>query len=152
MTLRRDHIVGGVLLAIAAAVFAFSGDLPAGTLGSPGPGMLPTISLGLIAAFALTLLAGAAQSPPFAETEWTDLSHAVSVTIAAAVAIAVYEYLGFVITMSGLIFCLLALIERLPLWRAALYAVAVPVGTKLLLGTVLKSPLPQSSFGWPFGF
>ena len=148
MTLRRDHIVGGVLIAVAAAVFAVSGDLPAGTLGSPGPGMLPYISLGLIAAFALTLLIGARQSPPFAATEWSDLPHAVSVTIAAAIAIAVYEKLGFVITMAGLIFVLLASVERLPLWRAALYAGAVPVGIKLLLGTVLKSPLPLGPFGF----
>ncbi len=148
MTLRRDHIVGATLLAIAAAVFALSGDLPAGTLGSPGPGMLPYISLALIASFAVTLFFGAAQSPPLAETEWADLPHAVSVTIAAAVAVAVYEKLGFVITMAGLIFALLALVERLSLWRAALYAIAIPAGTRLLLGTVLKSPLPQGPFGF----
>ena len=78
MILRRDHVVGGVLLAVAALVYLMSGDLPAGTLGSPGPGMLPYIALAAIALFAVTLLLAARESPPFAETQWLDLPHAVS--------------------------------------------------------------------------
>ena len=95
MILRRDHVVGGVLLAVAALVYLMSGDLPAGTLGSPGPGMLPYIALAAIALFAVTLLLAARESPPFAETQWSDLPHAVSVTAAAILAIALYEPLGF---------------------------------------------------------
>ena len=148
MILRRDHIVGGVLLAIAALVYLLSGDLPAGTLGSPGPGMLPYISLALIAGFALVLLVAARESPPFADTPWSDLPHAASVTVAAILAIALYESLGFVITMTALIFGVLALIERVQLWRAAAYALAIPLGTKVLLSTLLKSPLPQGPFGF----
>ena len=148
MILRRDHVVGGVLLAVAALVYLASGDLPAGTLGSPGPGMLPFISLTLIAVFALVLLVSARESPPFADTQWVDLPHAISVAIAAALAIAFYEKLGFVITMSTLIFGVLALIEGVQLWRAAAYALGITIGTKVLLSTLLKSPLPQGPFGF----
>ena len=148
MILRRDHVVGGVLLAIAALVYLASGDLPAGTLGSPGPGMLPYISLGLIAVFAFVLLFTARESPPFAETQWSDLPHAASVTAAAVLAVGFYEKLGFLVTMTALIFGVLALIERVQLWRAALYAFGITLGTKLLLTTLLKSPLPQGPFGF----
>ena len=148
MILRRDHVVGGGMLVVSALVFALSGDLPAGTLGSPGPGMLPYISLGLIALFAFILLVEAGNSPPFAGTDWSDLPHAASVTIAAVLAVAAYEKLGFLITMTTLIFIVLALIERIALWRAALYALAIPLSTKLLLTTLLKSPLPVGPFGF----
>ena len=148
MILRRDHVVGGVLLGVAALTYLSSGDLPAGTFASPGPGMLPYISLGFIGFFASTLLLGGHESPPFTETQWSDLPHAISVTVAAALAIALYEKLGFLITMTALIFGGLALIERVALWRAAVYALAVTLGTKLLLTTLLKSPLPQGSFGF----
>ncbi len=148
MILRRDHVVGVVLLAVAALTTLASGDLRAGTLGSPGPGMLPYIALGCIALFASALLLGARESPPFAETEWSDLPHAISVAAAALLAVAFYEKLGFLITMTALIFGVLALIERVALWRAALYALAVTLGAKLLLTTLLKSPLPQGPFGF----
>ena len=148
MILRRDHVVGGVLLAVAALTYMASGDLPAGTLGSPGPGMLPYIALAAIALFASALLVSARESPPFAETDWSDLPHAVSVTVAAVLAIALYEPLGFLITMLALISGVLALIERVAPWRAAVYALAITFGTKLLLTTLLKSPLPQGPFGF----
>ena len=148
MILRRDHVVGGALLTIAALVYLLSGDLPAGTLGSPGPGMLPYLSLGLIASFALMLLISAGSSPPFAETQWSDLPHAASLTAAAVLAIALYEKLGFLITMAALISGVLALIERVEIWRAAIYALGITIGTKVLLATLLKSPLPQGPFGF----
>ena len=148
MILRRDHVVGCVLLVVAALVYLLSGDLPAGTLGSPGPGMLPYLSLALIASFALVLLVSAGSSPPFAETLWSDLPHAASVTVAAVLAVALYERLGFLITMTALIFGVLALIERVALWRAALYALGITIGTKVLLTVLLKSPLPQGPFGF----
>ena len=41
MILRRDHIAGGAFVAGGALVLALSGDLPCGTLASPGACMLP---------------------------------------------------------------------------------------------------------------
>ena len=42
MTLRTDHIAGLIFVAFGLLIFALSGDLPFGTLASPGAGMLPT--------------------------------------------------------------------------------------------------------------
>ncbi len=148
MTLRRDHVVSGVLLALAGIALALSTDLPVGTLGSPGPGMLPYIAIGLIVAFSIALLVGAHRSPSFASIEWSELPHAASVTIAAAIATAAYTWLGFLITMSVLIFGVLVLVERKAVLPATAYALGIVLGAKLLLGTALKSQLPLGPFGF----
>ena len=46
MILRQDHVAGGVFIVAGALVFAVSGDLPFGTLASPGAGMMPKLVLG----------------------------------------------------------------------------------------------------------
>ena len=57
MRLHRDHVAGGVFVVAGALVLAVSGDLPFGTLASPGAGMLPTLVVALMMAFGLILLA-----------------------------------------------------------------------------------------------
>ena len=47
MTLRADHVAGGVFIVLGVAVFAISGDLPFGTLSAPGAGMMPKLMAGL---------------------------------------------------------------------------------------------------------
>lgn len=148
MTLHRDHIVGLALLALAALAFALSTDLPIGTLGSPGAGMLPMIAIALIAVFSVALLAGAGNSPVAASLSWDELPHAACVVIAAAVATALYTVAGFWVSMALMIFGLLVVVERAPLLPSAAYAVGLPAGVKLLLGTLLKSPLPNGPWGF----
>ena len=48
-----------------------SGDLPFGTLASPGAGMMPKLVLGLLIAFGAILVARAGESPPLATIPWT---------------------------------------------------------------------------------
>ena len=67
MILRRDHVAGGAFIAAALLVFAMSGDLPFGTLASPGAGMMPKLVLGLMIAFGAILVARAGESPPLAD-------------------------------------------------------------------------------------
>ena len=146
MILRRDHVAGGVFVAAAAAVFAVSGDLPFGTLASPGAGMMPKLVLGLMMAFGAFLVLRAGDSPPFAEIDWGDLRHAATVVAVTAVAIALYTTAGFVISMALLMIVLLFLVERRPLWRTLAVSIGVTVGCYLLFGTLLKSPLPPMPF------
>src|SRR5262245_18444017 len=56
MTLKRDHVAGGVFVVAGVLVLAVSGDLPFGTPSSPGAGMLPTLVVGLMMAFGFILL------------------------------------------------------------------------------------------------
>jgi len=97
MIVRRDHVAGGAFVIGGALVFAMSGELPFGTLASPGAGMMPKLVLTLLVAFGALLVLRAGESPPLAELlcdTWrsmTDLScfgHAVTAP-ATALSIAV---------------------------------------------------------------
>ena len=144
--LRRDHIAGGAFIAAGALIFALSDDLPFGTLASPGAGMMPKLVLTLLIAFGALLVLRAGESPPLAAIQWQDLGHAATVVIVAAGATALYTILGFVLSMSLLMFVLLYLVERRAWWRAAIVSVGVTVGSYFLFNTLLKSPLPPMPF------
>ena len=143
MSLRRDHVAGGAFVVAGALILAVSGDLPFGTLASPGAGMLPKMMIGLMMAFGLILLLRAGESPPFAAVAWGDLPHAVRVIAVAAAAVVLYVPLGFVATMSLLLFALTWGVERKPLLNSALFSVGVTGVAYLLFNTLLKSPLPR---------
>jgi len=125
-----------------------SGDLPFGTLASPGAGMMPKLVLGLLMFFAAILVVRAGQSPPLAEIPWNDLTHAATVVGVAAVAIALYTRIGFVLSVSLLLFVLLYLIERRSIWRALAVSLGVTMAAYLLFSTLLKSPLPPMPLYW----
>ena len=73
MILRRDHIAGGAFVAAGSLVFAMSGDLPFGTLASPGAGMMPKLVLALlIGVRRASSCIRAGESPPLADIDWSD--------------------------------------------------------------------------------
>ena len=148
MIVRQDHIAGGIFVVAGIAVFAMSGDLPLGSMAMPGAGMMPKLVLGLMVVFGLALMVRAGESPPFATIAWNDLPHAVCVTIATAAAIALYTTLGFRITTGLMLLVLLVAVERQNLVRALVFSIAVPIGTDVLFGILLKSPLPRGVFGF----
>jgi hypothetical protein len=143
---RRDHVAGGVFIAAGLLVFAMSGDLPFGTLASPGAGMMPKLVLGLMIAFGSIILMRAGGSPPLADINWGDFRHAATVVAVSAAAIALYTTVGFVLSVTLLLFVLLYFIERRSLWRALVVSIGVTVGSYLLFSTLLKSPLPPMPF------
>jgi hypothetical protein len=146
MIVRRDHIGGGTFIVVGGLVLAVSGDLPFGTLASPGAGMLPKLVVGLMIAFGAILQAQARDSPPFADTAWDDLPHALRVIAFTAAGVALYTWAGFIATMSLLLFGLIFVVERRPLLPAAAFSIGVTVLAYLLFGTLLKSPLPRGDF------
>ena len=93
--LRRDHIAGGAFIVGGALILAVSGDLPFGTLASPGAGMLPKLVIGLMMAFGLILLLRAGESPPLPPSPGRIFPHAAARRRLAAAAIALYMPLGF---------------------------------------------------------
>ena len=148
MILRRDHIAGGAFIAAGVLLFALSGDLPFGTLASPGAGMLPKLVVGPDDRVRrLLLVVRAGESPPLATIDWSDFAHAATVVGVTAAAIALYTVLGFVLTMSLLMFVLL---YRGRAARASVRAAAVqrrrdgrwPISCS---NTLLKSPLPRDA-------
>jgi hypothetical protein len=143
VTLRRDHVAGGAVVIAGALLYAVSGDLPFGTLASPGAGMLPKLVITMMVALGLVLVVRAAESPPLAEIAWDDFPHALRVVAVAAAAIALYTGLGFLVTMAVMLFLLIFLVERRPVLYAAAFSLGVTGVAYLLFGTFLKSPLPR---------
>ena len=144
--LRRDHVAGGAFIVAGLLVFAMSGDLPFGTLASPGAGMMPKLVLGLLIAFGAILAARAGDSPPFATIDWGDFRHAATVVAVTAVATALYTTIGFVLSVTLLLFVLLYFIERRSLFSTLAVSIGITVGCYFLFGTLLKSPLPPMPF------
>jgi hypothetical protein len=142
-TLRRDHIAGAAFIVAGVFLWAVSGDLPFGTLASPGAGMLPKLVIALMVGFAAILLVRAGDSPPLATLPWGDLPHAVRVVAVTAGGIALYTRLGFLVTMALLLFGLTFAIERKPLLNSLLFSAGVTGIAYVLFNTLLKSPLPR---------
>lgn len=148
MTLRADHIAGAFFIGIGLLIIALSGDLPTGNLSMPGSGFLPKIVAGLTIFFGLVLTLRANESKPFATLSWGDAKHAALVVAITAAAIALLEWLGFVLTNVLLIFALLVIIERRRLVPAVIYSVGVVVITYVLFVHVLKTPLEAGPLGF----
>jgi len=148
MTLRSDHVAGGFFIAFGILVIALSGDLPVGDLSMPGAGFLPKILAVLTIVFGLTLAARASESKAFATLTWSDARHAALVVAITALAIAVYDWLGFLTTMVLLMFALLTIIERRDIVRAATYSLGIVLITYVTFEYVLKTPLTTGPFGF----
>ena len=148
MIVRRDHVAGGTFVLAGLLVLAISGDLPFGTLASPGAGMLPKLVVALLMAFGLVLVVRAGGSPPLAEVAWDDFPHALRVLVVAAAAIALFTTLGFAVTMSALLFALTFLVERRPFLPAAAFSIGVTLFTYALFSLLLKTPLPRGLLGF----
>ncbi len=147
MTLRADHVAAGAAIGAAVAVLAVSGDLPFGTVSFPGAGMMPKLICALMILFGIALVARAGASPPFASISWSDLPHAARVFAITAVAVALYTTLGFIITMSLMLFALVAL-EGRNLLAAAAFSLGVTLSTYALFTVALKTPLEQGLLGF----
>jgi hypothetical protein len=143
VNLRRDHVGGAAFILIGALVLSMSDDLPFGTLASPGAGMMPKLVIGAMLAFGLILLARARGSPALDTIAWDDFPHALRLVAITAACVAVYTWLGFIITMSLLLFGLTFVVERKPIVQAALFSVGVTTFAYGLFRMALKSPLPQ---------
>jgi hypothetical protein len=148
MTLRSDHVAGAAFVVFGIVVFALSGDLPFGRLSAPGAGMLPKLLTVLMIGLAIAVTAGAAASQPFANIDWSDGGHALKVVLIAAAAIVAYQPLGFLLTMSILVFALLVIVERRPLHYSAAYAITLTLFAYWLFGKALKAPLERGILGF----
>jgi len=139
VTLHTDHIVGGTFVAFGALVFALSGDLPFGTLSFPGAGMMPKLVAGFLILFGLL---------PVATLAWGDLPHAARVVAITAAAIALYQTLGFLVTMALLLFALTFGTERRNPLLAAGFSISAVALTYLLFDVALKTPLERGILGY----
>ena len=148
MILHRDHVVGGALFAAAVFLWAISGDLPFGTLGSPGAGMLPTLLISLLGIFGAIIFFDADESPPLGAIDWSDLGHAAAVLAVAAFAALAYTRLGFLITIPAMLFVLVFALERKPLPVALSFSIGAAALAYAVFGVALKAGLPTGPWGF----
>src|SRR5262245_5338536 len=134
MTLRADHVAGAIFVVFGIIVFALSTDLPFGSLSAPGAGMMPKLMAGLMIAFALVIMIDSSASEPFASIDWSDRWHALLVVIITGCATAFYQSLGFIITMSLLVFAVLVIVERKNVLYAAAYSLGLTIFAYWLFG------------------
>ena len=149
MTLRSDHVAGTAFAAFGVLIIVSSGDLPFGRLSLPGAGFLPKIVAGLMILFGVLLVLRAGrESAPLSDIDWSDLIHAAPVIAITAAGIALYTWLGFIITMVAMMVALLVLVERRNPARAGLYSLVVVLLAFGLFRTFLRAPLPLGPFGF----
>jgi len=146
MTLRSDHVAAIFFILLGVLVFALSGDLPFGTISSPGAGMMPKLMAGLMMAFAAAIFAAGGTSQRLAAIDWSDRWHALLVVLITAAGIYAYLRLGFLVTMSLLVFALLVVVERRNVLIAAAYAIGLTLFAYWLFGKALKAPLEHGIF------
>src|SRR5262245_29749401 len=143
MTLRADHAASIFFIAFGVLIFALSGDLPFGTISAPGAGMMPKLMAGLMIAFAIAVFVMGHASQRLAEIDWSDRWHALLVVLITAAGIYAYQRLGFLVTMTLLVFTLLVVVERRNALIAAAYAIGLTLFAYWLFGKALKAPLER---------
>ena len=148
MTLRADHVAGAFFVLIGVIVIALSGDLPFGQASMPGAGFMPLLIAALLIIFGGALVLRARESRTFVEIDWDDGRHAAQVLAITIVAVALYAWLGFIITMVLMMMALLLIIERRNILRAGVYSVAIVVATYMVFVHLLQSPLPGGILGY----
>jgi putative tricarboxylic transport membrane protein len=148
LIIRTDHVTGGFFAAFGLLVLALSGDLPVGTLSFPGAGMMPKLLAGWLIVLGLVLVVRGRESAPLADVSWRDLPHALRVTAVTAVAVVLYQVIGFLLTMALLLFALIFGVERQHPVAAATFSLGVVALTYLLFAVALKTPIEQGWFGF----
>ena len=105
--------------------------------------MMPKLATALMMVFAALILMGAARSQALGAIDWSDRRHAALVVLITGIAVAAYRPLGFLLTMTLLIFALLVVIERRNALIAAAYSIGLALFAYWLFGKALKSPLER---------
>ena len=146
MSIRSDIVAGSAFIALGVMVFILGWDLPFGRLTAPGAGMLPKLMAGFMILVAAGILINGNNRHTLADIPWGDWRHAALILVIAGIAVTFYATLGFLITMTLLVFALLIIVERKPLLPAAIYAVALTGFAYWLFGIVLKAPLERGIF------
>ncbi|RKE67403.1 tripartite tricarboxylate transporter TctB family protein [Pseudorhodoplanes sinuspersici] len=143
MNIRADQVAGGAFILLGILVFIIGWDLPFGRLSAPGAGMLPKLMAGLMIALAAGIAINGQRGEKLSEIPWSDWPHAALIILISGIATVLYTTLGFIITMTLLVFSLLVIVERRRLWAAATYAVLLTLFAYVLFGTALKAPLER---------
>ncbi len=97
VTIHRDVMSGGVLLALAAVYYSASRDLPPGR-GEPGPAFFPVLLSGILAILAVTLVVRGWQSAARTSARAPDTRRVVGAIGLTILYVAAFNALGFLVS------------------------------------------------------
>lgn len=143
---RLEALVAAALLALALALLIPALDMPMGSAGNPGPGVLPAAVLLLLAVCSAALLASRwrkRSERPAAEQRPSTGNRKIWFTlIALAITSLVFEPLGYRLSILALLVVLLRLYSTLSLARIAFAALIATAAVWLFFERLLAVQLP----------
>lgn len=148
MRMTRDRAAAFALAACAAAALWAARSYPFGTLAEPGPGLVPSLLAVLLLAGAVALALHGGAAATLRDLRLADLPLAVVLLVLMGIATFALEHAGYRATAGGLLFVLLAAVERRPWWIAALLAGGFALGSFWVVNNLLRVPLPVNGWGW----
>jgi hypothetical protein len=140
--LTRDRVGGALFLFFALAVMWENRAYPLGTVTKPGPGYMPMLLAGILAAMAALVIWAGGRSPALASLNWSEWRHAVAILAACVFAGLALERIGYRLTVILLVGFLLWVVERKRLILTMAAALGLSLGTFYVFSTLLRVPLP----------
>ncbi|HSR12676.1 MAG TPA: tripartite tricarboxylate transporter TctB family protein, partial [Thermodesulfobacteriota bacterium] len=122
--------------------------LPLGTNSNPGPGYFPLILAIIVVILGGILFLRGGKGGAFRSIKWPEGGHAAAIFACCIFATLGMEVVGYRITMMGILFFLLGIIERLKLWQTCALTVGLAIGSFYIFDSFLKVPLPRGAWGF----
>jgi hypothetical protein len=149
--LTTDRVAGAALFMIGLFVIWESllgaRRLPLGSIRNPGPAYVPVLLASLLVVFGLIIIAMGVRAPRMSSVRWDEWRHALGILVVCMFAALALERLGYRTTLAVVLFSLLFVLERKKAWFAAVFALALALGTFFVFDTMLRVPLPRGPFG-----
>jgi putative tricarboxylic transport membrane protein len=143
-----DAVLGGLAVLLGAAVFVNTLSFPAMADGAPGPALFPQILSTLLVLFGLVNIYQSTRPHDVEEIHYSPANtlKAFGVLVAIAFYVVAVHALGFLITVTLIMFCLMTMLKvrvRVGAPTALLLAIAC-IG---LFEKILRVPLPPGVLG-----
>lgn len=146
--LTRDRVAGIALLLLAAAVMWEDRAFPLGTVTKPGPGYMPMLLAGILAAMAILVICTGGRAPALTSLGWSEWRHAIAILAGCVFAALALERIGYRLTVILLVSFLLWVLERKKPAVVVSMALGLSLGTFYVFSTLLKVPLPLGPGGF----
>lgn len=145
-----DVISSAVLAALGVYIVMQSRAWDYYTLDGPGPAFFPFWYGIAMVALSVLLMVNVTRKGRGAEeaVDWAATGRAVATWVALALAVALMEWVGFLISFALLTFFVVAVIFRRPLPTAAIVAVVAALAFHLIFPVALSVALPTGPFGF----
>jgi putative tricarboxylic transport membrane protein len=144
----RDRVAGVALLLFAMAVMWEDRAFPLGTITKPGPGYMPMLLAGILAAMAGLVIWTGRRSPAWTSLSWSEWRHAVAILAGCVFAALALERIGYRLTVIVLVGFLLWVVERKRPAVTVATALGLSLGTFYVFSTLLRVPLPLGPGGF----